>query len=138
MSTFNYQAWALFIVRLLLGATFMLHGSQKVFGLFGGKGLESFASSVVAMGTPKILGYAAALFEFFGGLLIFLGIATELGALLTIPVMIGAIVLVHGSHGYFAQSGGFEYALNLLILAVVLIIGGPGTAALWDPFITWR
>ena len=130
----SYQAWALCIVRLLMGTTFLLHGSQKVLGLFGGPGLEGFANFVSSMGVPKILGYAAAFFEFFGGALMLLGILTEIGALMAIPVMIGAMVLVHAKNGFFIQNGGFEYSLNLLILALVLIIGGPGAGALWDPF----
>lgn len=134
-----YKSWARCLLRLVLGFIFIMHGGQKVFGLFGGPGLEGFVQMMAPMGVPEWLGYMAAFAEFGGGVLMFLGIATELGALLTIPVMIGAIWFVHGfSHGYFIQDGGFEYPLVLILLAVAVILGGPGCGALWDPFKSCR
>jgi len=134
----TYQELALFLLRLILGSIFIAHGAQKVLGIFGGKGIEQFVQFGASMNVPAIFMWAAAYAEFIGGLFMFFGIATELGALFEIPVMIGAIVLVHGDKGYFAQNGGFEYALNLMLLAIVVIIGGPGCCALWDPFIKYR
>ncbi len=129
------KAWAMTILRLLLGGTFILHGSQKVLGLFGGPGLAGFASFVSQnMGLPLFLGYLAAFCEFLGGWLVLLGVITELGALLIIPVMLTAIFKVHWSHGYFTQNNGFEYPLNLLLVALALLVGGPGKLALWDPW----
>lgn len=130
----NCQAWALMLLRMVLGSTFIAHGCQKVFGWFGGPGIYGFAGWIASMGLPEWMGYAAALFELIGGLMMFLGIAAEVGALLTIPVMVTAILLVHGAHGYFLQNNGCEYALNLVLLAIVVILGGPGKGALWDPF----
>lgn len=132
------QSYALLLVRLVVGSVFLLHGAQKVFGFFGGPGLEGFASYITSLGLPASLGYLAAIFELAAGLMLVLGIATELGALMTIPVMKVAIYLVHWSNGYFIQNQGYEYALNLLLLAVAIIIGGPGAHALWDPFAKWR
>jgi putative oxidoreductase len=128
------QAWALFIVRLLLGSTFILHGSQKVLGLFGGSGLSGFAGFVSRLGMPAVLGYIAPFCEFIGGWLVLLGVVTEVGALLIVPVMLVAISAVHLSHGYFLDKQGFEYPLNMLLAAFALIVGGPGKLALWDPF----
>lgn len=133
-----YQNIALTIVRLLLGITFILHGSQKVLGLFGGSGLAGFASYVATLGYPAWLGYMASFNEFFGGLLLVLGIVPELGAALIIPVMLVAIFNVHFSKGFFSHQGGYEYALNLLILALVVIIGGAGKWTLFDYFQKWR
>src|SRR5437867_2909425 len=130
----NYQELALFIIRILLGTTFMAHGSQKVFGFFSGSGLSGFAQYITSLGVHHFLAYTAAFFEFFGGFFLFFGIAAEIGALMVIPVMIGAIYLVHGPHGFFSQNGGYEYPLNLIVCALVIIIGGPGIFALWDPF----
>lgn len=129
-----YQSWALFLVRLVLGSIFIAHGSQKLFGWFGGTGLEAFIAWAMSLGIPPFLGHLAAYAEFAGGVLMFFGIATEVGAFLTIPVMIGAVFIVHWEHGYFMQNGGFEYPFNLILLALAVIIGGPGMAALWDPF----
>lgn len=129
---------AMCILRLVLGSIFMLHGSQKVFGLFGGPGLDGFIAWIGTYGVPEWLGYAAAFAEFAGGCMMFFGIATELGALLTIPVMAGAVWLVHWDGGYFMQNNGFEYPLNLIFLAIAVIIGGPGCGALWDGCRKWR
>lgn len=126
--------YALLIVRLLLGTTFILHGSQKVFGLFGGPGLSGYVGWMSTLNVHPILSYSAALFELVGGLMVFLGIAAEIGAALIVPVMVGAIVLVHWPHGFFIQNNGFEYSLNLLLLAMTIIIGGPGRWYLWDIF----
>lgn len=127
--------WAMTLLRLLLGSTFLLHGSQKVLGLFGGPGLAGFASFVNQnLGLPLFLGYLAAFCEFLGGWLVLLGVITEIGALLIIPVMLTAVFKVHWVHGYFTQNNGFEYPLNLLLVALALIVGGPGKLALWDPW----
>ena len=128
------QSKALLVLRLTLGSIFFLHGAQKVFGLFGGPGLTNFVAWTLTLGVPIWLGYLAAFAEFLGGCMLFLGIAAEVGALLTIPVMVGAVLVVHWPHGYFMQNGGFEYPFNLIFLALAVIIGGPGKAALWDPF----
>lgn len=129
----NQQEWALFIIRLALGATFFLHGSQKVFGWFGGPGLEGFVNWAGTFGIPSTLAYLAAFAEFIGGCLMFAGIATEVGAILSIGVMLGAIFLIHWPK-YFVQNGGFEYPLMLIIFSIALIIGGPGKYVIWDPF----
>ena len=129
---------ALLLLRLTLGSIFIAHGGQKVLGLFGGPGLDGFVTWAGTIGVSPLLAKLAAFAEFIGGCLMFLGIATELGALLTIPVMIGAVVLVHWPHGYFMQNGGFEYPFNLILLALAVIIGGPGCCALWDPFTSLR
>jgi putative oxidoreductase len=120
----DYQAWGLTVVRIMLGVTFIMHGSQKVFGLFGGQGLTKFALYVQDLGAPGWLGVLAAFCEFFGGILLLTGIFAELGALLVVPVMITAIALVHRKNGYFLQNNGYEYALNLLILAIFIVVSG--------------
>jgi len=134
MQAMRRHSIALLILRLTLGSIFILHGSQKLFGFFGGSGLTGFVQWSAKLGIPAVLAYIAAFAEFFGGVSMFFGIATELGALMTIPVMIGAVVIVHGKSGYFAQNGGFEYPLNLIFLAIAIIIGGPGLWALYKPF----
>lgn len=125
------RQWALTIVRLTLGVIFFAHGSAKTFGLFGGPGLEAFAAWAAGFGIPSFLAYLGALAEFVGGCLLLLGIASELGALMTIPVMIAAVTKIHWAHGFFAQNGGFEYPLSLIFFALAIVIGGPGYFALW-------
>lgn len=134
LSLYNRKEWALFIIRVTLGVIFIAHGSQKVLGLFGGPGLHGFAQwAATTMGLPAWLAYLAAFAEFFGGLLLFFGIISELGALMVIPVMTGAVVLVHWNAGFFAQNGGYEYPLSLIFFALAIIVGGPGKHALWNP-----
>ena len=111
---------------------------KKFFGGLAVLRLHGFVAWITSLGVPQFLAYLAAFAEFTGGCLMFLGIATELGALLTIPVMIGAVIVVHWPHGYFVQNHGFEYPLNLIFFALAVIIGGPGKFALWDPFLHWR
>jgi len=102
MTTWNMHAvWcASFILRVQLGIVFILHGSQKVFGVFGGPGMGGFTQWIGGLGVPLLLAYAAAYAALIGGLLLFFGIVAELGALMTIPVMIGAIFLVHWKNGF--------------------------------------
>lgn len=123
---------ALFIVRLVVGSIFVLHGAQKVFGLFGGPGLKGFAAWIGSLGLPIVLGYVGAIAEFIGGVMVLLGIAPQLGAAVLAVDMMFAIYLVHGGKGYFIQNGGFEYPLNLILLCIAIIVGGAGSYALWD------
>jgi len=132
------QDTALTLIRLTLGYTFILHGAQKLFGLFGGPGLQGFTSWLGTLGVGSLWAKLAAIAEFAGGVLLLTGIASEVGALLTIPVMLGAVFLVHWSKGFFGQNGGYEYPLNLVLFALAVIIGGPGKWALWNPFRAWR
>lgn len=128
------KSLALFIIRLTIGAYFMLHGGQKLFGWFGGPGLQGWVGWLASLQIPALLADIAALSEFIGGCMLFLGFAAEIGALLEIGVMAGAIYLVHWPHGFFIQNNGFEYALLLMVCCLGIIIGGPGKWYLWNPF----
>ena len=122
---------ALAIVRITLGVVFIAHGAQKVLGLWGGPGLDGFAQFTASLGAPEALGYIAAFIELIGGLLLLIGAASEVAALALVPVMLGAILLVHLKNGFFSQNGGYEYALVLLLLLVAIIVGGPGKWYTW-------
>lgn len=124
---------ALALIRIMTGIVFTAHGAQKIFGAFGGTGLQKFVAWLTSMGVPVYLGYAAAYSEFIGGLLLLLGIASRLGALMIIGVMVGAIYLVHYKHGFFGPEG-FEYPLVLLVMAVAILIGGSGLCSLTRMF----
>jgi putative oxidoreductase len=112
--------FSLFILRVIVGVIFMAHGAQKLFGAFGGAGLEA---TVKDMGT---LGYFVAVGEFFGGLGLIVGFLTRFSAAALIVIMIGAIATVHGQFGFFAQNKGFEYNLALIGLLAPILIAGPG------------
>ena len=119
------QAWALAIIRIMLGAIFIAHGAQKVLGIWGGPGLAGFVAWIGKYGVPPFLAYLAAFAEFIGGFLLLFGILPELGALCVIPVMLGAVFIVHWQQGFFGQHGGYEYPLSLAITTAALILGVP-------------
>lgn len=120
------NAWALVPLRLVLGVIFMAHGSQKLFGMFGGHGLHATAEFFAKGGmTPGLLwATMAGSGEFFGGLLVLLGLLTRFGALNIAIVM--AVAIIHVHWGKFFAPSGFEYPLALLGAALALIIGGGG------------
>ncbi len=125
--------WGLTLVRIVLGIIFIIHGGQKVMGWFGGPGLEGFVTWAAGFGIPSYLAYLAAFAEFVGGWFLLLGLLPELGAFMTLCVMLGAVFLIHWPHGFFAQKGGFEYPLSLALFDLAIIIGGHGKLALWCP-----
>jgi putative oxidoreductase len=134
MSILHYRhGIAMFILRIIIGTAFIMHGGQKLISFFTLEGFTPFVTFISALGLPPFLAYLVPFAEFFGGVMVLLGFATELGALMIIPVMVGAVFLVHWKNGYFLPNG-FEYALNLLLGSIALIIGGPGILALWNPF----
>ena len=122
--------WALLIGRIIVGGVFMAHGSQKLFGAFGGPGL----SGVVQMMGP--LGYLVTIGEFFGGLGIIVGFLSRFSAAAIILIMLGAIAMVHGKVGFFmnwmGQQGGEGFEYHLLAIAVLssILIAGPGRFAI--------
>ena len=119
---------ALLVVRVVVGVIFAAHGAQKLFGAFGGPGL---ASTVEMMGP---LGYPVAVGEFFGGLGLIVGFLCRFSAASLSVIMLGAIGLVHGQHGFFLGHGptdtlataGFEYNLALIGLLAPTLVAGPG------------
>jgi putative oxidoreductase len=106
-----------------VGVIFVAHGAQKMFGVFGGHGL---AETVKQMGP---IGYLVAIGEFFGGLGLIVGFLTRFSAASLIVIMIGAIAMVHGQHGFFGPEG-FEYNLALIGLLAPILLAGPGRHAL--------
>src|SRR5438132_566388 len=98
------------------------HGAQKLFGWFGGGGLSGTAGFFGKLGfrPPLAMAIVAAVSEFGGGLLFAVGFLTPLAALLLTSVMVVAIATVHWPKGFFVGSGGYEF--NLLILTVAVAV----------------
>lgn len=121
----------LLIIRLFLGGTFIAHGAQKLFGAFGGPGVDGFARGLEQMGFRQagILSWVTGVTEFGGGLLLVLGLFTPLAAAGLVGVMSNAVFLEFGS-GFFAMNGGFELPATLGAVALGLMFTGPGRAAL--------
>jgi len=117
----------LLLIRLWLGFIGLFHGSQKLFGLFGGPGIKGFAGALQSMNVPAPTASAvlAGSAELLGGLLLALGIVPRLAVLPFIFTMLVAYFTAHG--GKFAvTSGGGEYALSLAVLLLATILTGPG------------
>jgi putative oxidoreductase len=116
---------ALLTLRIFVGIVFIAHGSQKLFGAFGGHGL---AAMTQMMG--PVLGVLVSVGEFFGGLGLALGVLPRFSAASISLIMLGAIQMVHLKNGFFAEHGGFEYPFSLLGGALTLAIAGPGQLSL--------
>ena len=128
------QRWGLTIVRVVTGLVYVMHGGQKVFWL----GLHQTTAGFARMGIPMpgIAGPLVALVELLGGVCLILGIFTRPAAILLALDMLGAIAFVHGRNGFFLPRG-FEYALMLLAINLMLAAGGGGGPA-WRPWKTGR
>jgi len=118
---------ALLLLRIASAAAFLYHGGAILFGWFDGPGPVAFASS---HHWPVIIGYLVGLAQFAGGLAVLFGILTRLGAACIAIVMLGAIFTVHLPHGFNIGNGGAEYALTQLLIAMALILSGPGKYSL--------
>jgi len=118
---------ALLAIRIASALAFLFHGSAILFGAFGGPGPVRFAAFMHA---PAVIGYLVGLAQFCGGLAMSTGVFTRIGALALIVVMLGAIFLVHLPHGFDIGHGGLEYALTQLLIAVAVLLAGPGKYSL--------
>jgi len=124
----------LLVLRLVAGLLFSGHGAQKLFGAFGGAGLEATASGFEKGGLRpgRLHAGAAGVTELAAGLLLALGLLVPLGAAGMIAVMTTAIIVVHGSKGVWNTEGGFEYNLVLIAVAFALAAVGAGGWSLDD------
>tara|TARA_R110002167_G_scaffold81124_1_gene222399 strand:- start:437 stop:883 length:447 start_codon:yes stop_codon:yes gene_type:complete len=115
-------------LRIPIGIIFMAHGAQKLFGAFGGYGLEGTGQWMASIGLEP--GYLMALMagsaEFFGGLFILLGLLTRPAAAVLTLTMIIAIASVHLANGLFMANNGYEFGLALLAASVSLLLSGSG------------
>lgn len=120
------------LLRLAVGLALAAHGSQKVFGWFGGYGLDGTGQFMETLGfrPGRRHALAAGIVEFVGGLLLAFGLATPLGAALIASVMVMAAVTVHAKNGFFITSGGFEFNLLLGVAALTVAFTGPGALSL--------
>ena len=116
-------------LRLGAGVIFFAHGAQKMFGWFGGYGLEGTGGWMESIGlAPGILMAAlAGGAEFFGGLLLIAGLAIRPAALALAVTMLVAIVSVHLQNGLFMSNNGYEFGLALLIISLTLVVRGAGS-----------
>ncbi len=116
-------------VRLAAGVIFSAHGAQKLFGWFGGYGLEGTAGWMASIGLAPGTLFAALAggAEFFGGLLLIVGLLVRPAALVLAFTMLVALFWVHFENGLFMSNNGYEFALALLAVSVALLLRGAGS-----------
>ena len=117
----------LLILRAGVGGVLVAHGGQKLFGWFGGRGLEATAGAFEQMGfrPGRASAVGAGLGEAGGGVLIGLGLATPAAGAAAAGTMIAA-TSVHAPAGFFASGGGYEYPALLGVSTAALALTGPG------------
>jgi putative oxidoreductase len=119
----RFSSWApriLGATRILTGTMFALHGTQKIFGTFGG----------MPPGVPKALIWSAGPIEFFGGLLIALGLFSRIAAFVCSGMMAVAYFTGHAPNGFWPVTNGGELAILYCWLFLYLAAAGPGAWAI--------
>jgi putative oxidoreductase len=125
-------ALGLLILRLVIGFTLAAHGSQKLFGWWGGPGMGGWTQVVerLRIRPAKPWAWIAALSEFGGGILLALGLLSPLGNIAIAGSMLVAVVTVHLSKGFWVTKGGYEFNLAILAAVAALALTGPGALSL--------
>ena len=125
-------AAGLLILRLVIGAIMIGHGAQKVFGWWGGPGLNGWTQAMTRMRIrpPQAWAYISAGGELGGGILLVLGLLTPLACAAIAASMLVAIYLVHFPRGFWVSKGGYEFNLSILGAITALALVGPGGASL--------
>src|ERR1700737_1842549 len=125
-------AFGLLILRVVVGLILAGHGAQKLFGWWGGPGMNGWTQTVAKLRIRPAQPWAriAVLAEFGGGLLLALGLLSPLGNLAIAGSMLIAIVTVHLSRGFWVSKGGYEFNLALIAAVAALALTGPGSYSL--------
>lgn len=123
--------WGALILRVVLGAIFLVHGWAKFSG-----GIEGVAGWFSSIGLPGPLAYVVVAIELVGGILLIFGLGTRVVSVLIGFVMIGAIVTVKLAAGFMGngQMTGYEYDLALLAMAIYLALSGSSFLSLDQAF----
>jgi putative oxidoreductase len=118
----------LLLLRLAVGVTLAAHGAQKLFGWFGGHGLDATGQGMEMLGFHPGRRHAlmAGLAETGSGLLLALGLLTPVAAAVAFSVMLVAGASAHAGKGFFLANGGYEYTLVLGLAGLSLAFTGPG------------
>ena len=115
-------------LRLIAGIIFFAHGAQKLFAWFGGYGLEGTGQWMESIGLAPgyLLTLLAGSAEFFGGILLIVGLLVRPASLVLAFTMIVAIFSVHIDNGLFMSNNGYEFGLALVAISVALMLQGAG------------
>jgi len=123
---------ALLVLRLVVGLTLAVHGTQKLFGWFAGPGLTRLMQGFEKQGFKPVWLWVSfvILGEVGGGLSVALGFLTPLGAAGIFGVMFMATFKTHWKNGFIVSKGGYEYTLVLMTVSIALGLIGPGNYSL--------
>ena len=142
------SSFGLLLLRLVVGLVMAAHGTQKLFGWFGGYGLRKTGEFLAQLGFQpgRAFGAAASTAEILSGVLVALGFLGPIGPALMVSVMIVAAISVHWEHGLFASNNGVEVPLLYASAAATLALTGygaysvdawMGTAGQWAASTVW-
>ena len=124
------------IARVVLGIVILPHGLQKTLGMFGGSGFTNTVDFFVSTGMPSIVAVLVIAGESLGAISLIVGFLARFSAAAITLIMLGAIFMVHGNHGFFmnwfgANEGeGFEYHILAIGLGLIVIVVGAGKASI--------
>jgi putative oxidoreductase len=137
------------LARAIIGLALAAHGSQKLFGWFGGYGIKGTGGFFESLGfrPGALFATLAGLSEFFGGLFVLAGFAGPIGPALIISTMLVAIFTVHLSKGFWNSNGGWELPATNIAAAIAFATLGygaisvdanvPALAVLHQPAVVW-
>ena len=127
MTDTQTSAYGALVLRVALGVLFLAHAGLKLF-VFTPAGTVAFFGS---LGLPAAFAYATIAAELFGGVALILGLWTRAVSLALIPILVGAIVMVHGKAGFFfTNAGGWEFIAFWIVALVAQALIGEGAFAL--------
>ncbi|MDT0596077.1 DoxX family protein [Glaciecola petra] len=126
------SSFAPLALRLGAGIIFAAYGAQKLFAWFGGYGLEGTGQFMASLGLEPgyLMALAAGSAEFFGGILLVLGLLTRPVAIALTFTMLVAIVTVHLPNGLFMANNGYAFGLALMVISVSVAVSGAGKLSL--------
>jgi putative oxidoreductase len=128
----------LFLIHVAVGAFVAGHGAQKLFGWFGGHGLEGTGRNMEAMGLApgRPMAFAAGTSELAGGLMLAVGFLMPVAAAAVAATMFVAARTAHAGKGPWAPNGGWEYVMTIAAVAIGLAFNGAGEWSI-DGAIGW-
>jgi uncharacterized membrane protein YphA (DoxX/SURF4 family) len=117
----NKQDIGTFLLRVMLGISFFLHGLSKFKG-----GLENTSGWFQSIGIPGFMAYVVGVIELVGGIALIIGLGTRIISALLVFIMAGAIVYVKLPAGFMGngEGSGYELDLVLMIIALHLVLNG--------------
>jgi putative oxidoreductase len=123
---------AVLILRLFLGFAFMMHGSQKLLGAFGGGGVAGVAGMLGKLGIEPshLWAWVVSITEFVGGVCLFFGFLTRFWAAGLVIDMAVAVVKVNLVNGFFVGNNGVELPLTFGVIALAIVLTGPGSLSM--------